>query len=327
MKRPTIADIARRAGVTKSAVSFALNDRGGVSAETRRRILEIADELGWQRSSAASALSHGRAGAVGLVVDRPARTLDQEPYFMQFISGVESELSARDVPLLLQMTADQEAQIAAHRRWWAERRVDGVILVDLCVDDPRPAAITEMGLPAVVAGGPDGLGGLPGVWDDEEAAMRAVVGYLRALGHTRLARVAGLRHLMHTVVRDRAFEGTVEYTDYSGEAGAKATRALLTGPGERPTAIVYDNDVMAVAGLGVARELGIHVPGELSLVAWDDSTLTRLAHPALTAVSVDIFDRGVRTARRLLDVIAGGNQETGPPAVPELVPRGSTEPV
>ncbi len=330
LKRPTIADIARQAGVTKSAVSFALNGRHGVSEQTRRRILEIADELGWQRSSAASALSHGRAGAVGLVLDRPAQTLGAEPYFMQFISGLESELSAAGVPLLLHMTADLDDQMEAHRRWWAERRVDGVILVDLRVDDPRPARIAELGMPAVVSGGPDWLGGLPGVWHDEAAGMREVMDYLHALGHRHVARVAGLPYLQHTDIRSRIFREkggqVIVHTDYTGEEGAKATRKLLTGE-DRPTAIVYDNDIMAVAGLAVAGELGVDVPGELSLVAWDDSPFTRLARPALTAVGVDTFDRGVRAARCLLDVIAGRKPDTGDIPVPELIPRGSTEPV
>src|SRR5918992_3998054 len=172
VKRPTIADIARRAGVTKSAVSFALNGRPGVSQTTRDRILAIAEELGWQPSSAARALSDGRSGALGLVVDRPARMLGVEPFFTQLIWGIEGELSARDVALLLQVTADREAQLGAYRRWWAERRVDGVFLVDLHIDDARVGLLKELGLPAVVIGGPEGLAGLPGVWNDEAGAGR-----------------------------------------------------------------------------------------------------------------------------------------------------------
>src|SRR5689334_19053067 len=110
MKRPTIADIAERAGVTKSTVSFALNGRPGVSDATRARILDIAHEMGWQPSRAARALSGGRAGVLGLVVDRPARTLGVEPFFMQLISGIEGELSSRDIALMLQVTEDAAAQ-------------------------------------------------------------------------------------------------------------------------------------------------------------------------------------------------------------------------
>src|ERR1700753_4363477 len=93
MKRPTITDVAERAGVTKAAVSFALNNQPGVSAATRERILTIAAEVGFQPSSAARALSGGRAQGFGLVIARPGRLLGIEPYFMQLISGIQTELS------------------------------------------------------------------------------------------------------------------------------------------------------------------------------------------------------------------------------------------
>jgi DNA-binding LacI/PurR family transcriptional regulator len=334
VKRPTIADIARRAGVTKSAVSFALNGRPGVSQATRDRILAIADELGWQPSSAARALSDGRAGALGLVVDRPARTLGIEPFFIQLISGIEGELAARDVALLLQVTADREAQLGSFRRWWAERRVDGIFLVELHIDDARVELLKELGMPAMVIGGPQGLAGLPGVWNNDMDAVRSVVEYLAALGHRRIARVAGLPELWHTAVRTEAFEARVHEldvaavtvtTDYSGEQGARATRSLLASA-EPPTAIVYDNDIMAVAGLSVAAEMGVAVPDRLSIVAWDDSVLCQLVHPPLTAVSLDIAAYGANVACRLLDLVAGAAAESACNATPVLVPRGSTAP-
>ena len=334
MKRPTIADIARRAGVTKSTVSFALNDRPGVSEATRARILDIAREMGWQPSRTARALSGGRAGVLGLVVDRPARTLGIEPFFMQLISGIEGELSSRDIALLLQVTEDSGAQQATYRRWWAERRVDGVFVVDLCVDDERTKVIAELGIPAIVVGGPQGLEGLPGLWNDERAGVRTVMEYLVALGHRRIARVAGLPGLWHTVVREEAFaEAARELgvtpsagtTDYTGDAGARTTRRLLASS-TPPTAIIYDNDVMAVAGLSVATEMGIRVPDRLSIVAWDDSVLCRLVHPPLSAVGLDIPAYGAEVARRLVDLAAGRPVDSECYATPVLTPRGSTGP-
>jgi DNA-binding LacI/PurR family transcriptional regulator len=334
MKRPTIADIAQRAGVTKSTVSFALNDRPGVSDATRTRILDIAKEMGWQPSRTARALSGGRAGVLGLVVDRPARTLGIEPYFMQLISGIEGALSSLDIALLLQVTEDTEQQQATYRRWWAERRVDGVFVVDLCVDDERTKVLAELGMPAIVVGGPQGLNGLPGLWNDEHAAVRSVVEYLVALGHRRIARVAGLPGLWHTVMREEAFEEAARElgvtpsggtTDYSGDAGARTTRRLLSST-EPPTAIVYDNDVMAVAGLAVAAEMNIRVPDRLSIVAWDDSILCRLVHPPLTAVSLDIAAYGAEVARRLVELAAGRPVDSVCHATPVLSPRGSTGP-
>jgi DNA-binding LacI/PurR family transcriptional regulator len=334
MKRPTIADIARRAGVSKGAVSYALNGRPGVSAATRRRIIEIAAEIGWQPSSAARALSDGRADVLGLVVDRPARTLGLEPFFMQLISGIEGALAARSIGLLLQMTEDQRTELEIYRRWWAQRRVDGVILVDLRLDDPRVRLLEELRLPAVVIGGPEGVGGLPAVWSDDGEAIRAVVEYLAALGHRSIARVAGPATLRHTELRTKVMdevaaelgaETVTLYTDYSGEEGAAATRTLLARR-SRPTAIVYDNDVMAVAGAAVAQEMGVVVPDRLSIVAWDDSPLCRLVHPRMSAVSRDIAAYGAHAVECLLDVIAGREVTGFQDATPKFVPRGSTAP-
>jgi DNA-binding LacI/PurR family transcriptional regulator len=103
MKRPTIADIAAQAGVSTGAVSYALSGQPGVSAATRARIVAIAHEVGWQPNVAARSLSVSRAHAVGLVIARPARILGVEPFFMQFIAGLEAELSARSTALLLQV--------------------------------------------------------------------------------------------------------------------------------------------------------------------------------------------------------------------------------
>ncbi|TDC09006.1 LacI family transcriptional regulator [Streptomyces sp. 8K308] len=336
MKRPTMQDIARRAGVTKAAVSFALNGRPGVSEPTRRRILAIADELGWQPSSAARALSDGRAGSFGLVIDRPARTLGLEPFFMQLISGIQAELARDTTPLQLTMAEDQAAEIALYRNWWARRLVDGVFVVDLQVGDARIPVLEELGMPAVVLGAPLGTGALPAVWSDEAAAVATVVSHLVELGHRRIARVAGPAYLRHTWIRTTAFEritrgagiaGRTVETDYSGERGAAATVELLTaGPAARPTAILYDNDVMALSGLTAARGLGLAVPADLSLVAWDDSALCELVDPPLTALSRDICGYGARAARRLREAAGGATVGDVQDTAPSLTLRRSTGP-
>ncbi|MFC4031390.1 LacI family DNA-binding transcriptional regulator [Streptomyces polygonati] len=335
MKRPTIADIAAAAGVSKGAVSYALNGKPGVSARTRERVLEIAARMGWHPSSAARALSDGRAGAIGLVVDRPAWVLGIEPFFMRLISGVEAGLAATGTALLLQVTEDAEAEEAAYRRWWGERRVDGVLLVDLRERDPRLALLAELGLPGVVMGHASDAPGLPSIWIDDGAAVRETLAYLAAMGHRRIARVAGPERFVHTRERGEVFEAcaaelslpgiTCVHTDYSGEDGARATRRLLSGP-SRPTAIVYDNDVMAVAALSVTQEMGVPVPAELSLVAWDDSELCRLVHPALTAVGRRVPEYGERAAAALLALIGGEDVPDTLLGAPVLMPRGTTAP-
>jgi DNA-binding LacI/PurR family transcriptional regulator len=146
--------------------------------------------------------------------------------------------------------------------------------------------------------------------------------------------VAGLPDLRHTRARSEAFEKTshrlqlevaiTESTDYTGEQGAHATRRLLSAS-PRPTAVIYDNDIMAIAGLAVAQEMGLSVPGDLSIVAFDDSALCQLVHPPLTALSRDIPAYGSLAAQQLLQVIGG----TPTPAARQapnarLTPRGST---
>ena len=334
-RRATISDIARLAGVSKGAVSYALNGRPGVSDDTRDRILAIADELGWYPNRAARALSAARADACGLLLARPAKTLALEPFFMEFIAGVESELSAQSVALTIQLVESVQDEIAVYRRWWGEHRVDGVLMVDLRVDDPRVGALASLGLPAVVVGGPVAGGKLPATWHDEASAVIEAVRYLAALGHERIAQVAGVEDFVHTRERTRTFRAVVEElglvgeiasTDYSPERGARVTQKLLSSPA-RPTAIIFDSDLLAVTGLGVARHMGLSVPDDVSIVSWDDSLISQVVHPPLTAVTRDIQAYGVAATRHLLDVIEG--EATGDVETPrgELTPRNSTGPV
>jgi DNA-binding LacI/PurR family transcriptional regulator len=334
-KRATIADIAQRAELSKGAVSYALNGRPGVSEATRQRVLKLAAEMGWRPNSAARALSASRAGALGLVMARPASTLGVEPFFMKLLSGIENTLAARSTALLLQVVPDHDAEVEAYRRWWAERRVDGIFLIDLRIEDKRVLVLEELGLPAVVIGGPGHHGRLPGVWSDDASAMAMVVEYLAALGHRRIARVAGPLGLLHTELRSSAFDevaGRLELdsavtltTDYTAEQGAQVTRRLLSAA-TRPTAALYDNDVMAVAGTSVAHEMAVDVPQDLSIVAWDDSVLCEIVHPALTALKRDIVAYGAHAAERLLELLGGATVPDLEDAMPRLVARGSTAP-
>ncbi|EFE66435.1 LOW QUALITY PROTEIN: transcriptional regulator, partial [Streptomyces viridosporus ATCC 14672] len=145
-----------------------------------------------------------------------------------------------------------------------------------------------------------------------------------ALGHTRSARPRSTGRSARWIRPARAWQVA---TDFSGDAGARATRSLLTAaPPERPTAIVYDNDIMAVAGLSVAAEMGLRVPDDVSLLAWDDSQLCRLTHPTLSAMSHDVHGFGADVARTLFEVITGEGPGSHPVPTPVLTPRGSTAP-
>ncbi|MFC8451008.1 LacI family DNA-binding transcriptional regulator [Kitasatospora sp. NPDC057223] len=333
MTRPTISDVARAAGVSKGAVSYALNGRPGVSDSTRQRILATAEALGFHADRAARALAGAPAKAVGLTLYRPARTLGVEPFFMELISGLEAELSHRSYALLLHMVADREQETAVYRRWGHDHAVDGVLVCDVLEDDPRLPVLRELGFPAVVIGPPPAGGRVPSVWSDDAVSLQEAVEYLAALGHRRIGRVAGIPELAHTAIRSEAFARLARrlglaaapcvFTDYTGPDGARATRLLL-GAADPPTALVYDNDIMAVAGLTVAQEMGLSVPGDLSIVAWDDSPVCRIVHPALTALTRDIGAYGRQAARLLLASLDGREAVGVAVEAAHLTPRAST---
>ena len=265
---------------------------------------------------------------------RPARTIALEPFFMEFIAGAELELASHSIALTIQLVRDVEDEIAVYRRWWGERRVDGVLMVDLRVDDPRVDELTRLGLPAVIVGGPLKNHSIPAVWHDEQRVVVEAVEYLAALGHTRVAHVTGVGEFVHTVQRADAFglitrelglEGEIVESDYSAESGALLTRRLLSSP-RRPSAILFDSDLLAVTGLGVAQRMGFVVPDDVSIIGWDDSLISQVVHPPLTAITRDIEAYGVAVARHLLATIEGdvsGDVETEAGA---LTTRGSTGP-
>ncbi|WP_151480278.1 LacI family DNA-binding transcriptional regulator [Streptomyces albicerus] len=335
--RVTIKDVAARAGVSKGAVSLAFNHKPGLSDATRDRIFEAARELGWAPNLAARSLSSRRVDVVGLAICRPAKLLGLEPFYMEFISGVESVLTEHSCSLLLRLVRTVEEEVGLQDSWWRGKQISGSILVDFRADDPRVAAVDRLGMPVVAVGHPSLTGGLTSVWTDDATAVTEAVRYLAALGHRRVARVGGAAALGHTAIRTAAFDEAARVlelagawqvaTDFSGDAGARATRSLLTAaPADRPTAIVYDNDIMAVAGLSVASEMGLSVPGDVSLLAWDDSQLCRLTHPTLSAMSHDVHGFGADVARTLFGVITGDGAGSHPVPTPVLTPRGSTAP-
>ena len=348
-RRATIGDIAARAGVSIGAVSFALNDRPGVSAETRSRVKAIAAELGWRPHTAARALSGARADAVGFVLNRPARALGTESFFGDLISGIQLGLTSaggggRDgsaptshVALNLLVARDLDEEVEVYREWWSGHRVDGVLVIDPREDDPRLRLLESIGMPFVVIGShPSTTGTGPSVWIDDVAAADTLFGYLHALGHRRFAHVAGRAEFEHTALRQAALVGFARSaglemaetitTDYSAAAAADATRRLLSLP-VRPSVIVYDNDVLAVSGLGVAAEMGVDVPGDLSVASFDDSVMAQLVRPALTTLTRDTVELGERATRLLLDQLASSERLVSRPGPAlTLTVRASTAP-
>lgn len=312
--RPTIADVARAAGVSKGLVSFALNDKPGVSAETRERILAVAGELGWEPSLRARSLSTRRAYALGLVIARDPAVIAADPFFPSLIAGIEEVLAPAGQALVLCSVSGEEQEIDSYRRLAADGRVDGVILSDLRHNDSRIALVAELGLHAVTLGRPDVDSAFPAVSVDDGHGIREAVAHLVSLGHRRIAHVAGPARMMHGSRRRESFAAAlaeaglpadlIVQTDFSAADGVRATEELLARS-DRPTAIVYSNDLMAIAGMGVALKAGLDLPGELSVTGFDGSQVGSYVHPTLTTVSTTAQEWGRVAARALLDVIDG----------------------
>jgi DNA-binding LacI/PurR family transcriptional regulator len=331
-----MGDIAQRAGVSRTAVSYALNGLPGVAGATRERVLRIAAELGFEANFAAKAMHGGITRTVAIALQPPERSLSIEAFRRQLISGIEMALQEHEYGLLIQFAPSLEAEIKSYERWWLQRSVDGFLVLNLQTDDPRVRAIEAIGAPAVLIGGPVAGTVLPSVWADDAAAITEAVEYLAGLGHHRIARVAGPAELLHVSTRTVAFSAACERLGiasscktvpggYTREEGQQATRKLL-GTRPRPTAIMYDNDVSALSGLAVAREMRVHVPGELSLIGWEDSMLCEVVHPMLTVLHRDVVAYGQRAAELLLDVVKGENTGSVQGETPWLKARASTGP-
>jgi DNA-binding LacI/PurR family transcriptional regulator len=332
--RPTIADVATRAGVSKGAVSFALNGRPGLAQATVDRILAAADELGWRPSNRARSLSVSKAFALGLVITRDPAVLSSDPFFPAFIAGVESVLAPRGQALVLQVVTPGEEEAVGYRRLAQDGRVDGIFLSDLRHDDPRIDLLVELGLPAVTLNRPEGSSPFPAVCLDDRPGTIAVVEHLLELGHRRIGHVAGPPAFVHATARSDAFVSAlaeaglepvaIEVSDFTAAGGTEATRRLLALP-EPPTAIVYANDRMAIAGIGAAHQAGLKVPSDVSIAGFDDSELAEFVHPGLTTVRADPFGFGAAAAQTLNRLIDGDGEVPDvelPPA--RLVIRRST---
>lgn len=279
--------------------------------------------------------STNQGATVGIVLRRPPRATEIEPFYESLIAGLEDVVGRTTGSVLLQVVQTQSEELDAYRRWARTGQVSGVVLGNFVDGDGRAEFLRSLGLPAVVLGESVEMAGITSVVVDNYGAMMDAVTFLGDLGHRCIGRVSGPSEFIHTRSRGMAFAaaatkigftGHLVVGDYSRSSGERATATLLDLD-RRPTAIVYDNDIMAVAGLRIALERGIDVPSELSLLAWDDSAMCRLSRPALSAVSRDVHALGEIAANALMHLITGdqpGGSELAPAAV--VIARGTTGP-
>ncbi|GAB7036597.1 MULTISPECIES: LacI family DNA-binding transcriptional regulator [Catenuloplanes] len=332
--RPTLKDLAARLGISETAASFALNGRSGVSAQTRQRVLALAAELQWSPHHAARTLSGSASMTIGFALTRDVREFGTESFYLRLLAGTQAVLSGAGYGLLFHMTRSVAEELTVLRRWSDERRVDGVIISDLRRGDPRPALLRDLGIPAVLAGGPDPRRLIPCVSVDDGVAIGLLVGHLLETGRRRLAYVSGPGELLHVHRRVTAFRRTagaaraprdVLGTDYSDAQGRAATARLLDAP-SRPDALIFDNEVLAVAGVRTLRARDLSVPADVAVASVEDSPVCTALTPSLTAVHRDPAVFGESVARRLLRLVHGTVDEPEEPPRPTITVRESTAP-
>jgi LacI family repressor for deo operon, udp, cdd, tsx, nupC, and nupG len=329
-----ISDVAAAAGVSKTLVSYALNDRPGVKESTRAHIVETARAMGWTPSMRARALSVSRAYAIGLVFQTSPEALASDQYYTSLMAGLQSVLSRSQYSLVTEVVDSDEAERDAYRRLARDGRVDGMVLADLRADDGRFEMVREAGLAYASLGWPPAPTTMPVLVYDETQAITDVVDHLAALGHRRVAQVVGpqanapaqlRRELYQKLLRGHGIDDQnwIE-SDYTAAGGRAATLRLLDSAAQ-PTAIVYSNDLMAVAGMSAIFARGLRVPADISIVGWDDITVAQYLHPALSTVTQHPFDDG-RTAAQLLLAAIGGREFAQPVWMPNprFVPRESS---
>lgn len=329
---PTISDIAKAAGVSTSAVSYALNGKPGVSPEKRARIRAVADELGYVPNPTAQALARSQARAFGLVLNRPPEVIATDRFTPWFMAGAQSYLSSVGYTFLLDISTEAD-ELERYDRLVATGQVAGFFLTDIRFDDPRLPHLEERGVDAVIPGYPAPGFKFPSVNLDEDRALTEAVDEIVRLGHRRIAAVSGPRSMIQPMRRLAIIEQAlaahdleptaVVEGDFSAESGTVAMTKLLARK-DRPTAVLFGNDQMAIAGSSTAIAMGYSVPSELSVVGVDDIDLAPAVHPPLTTVSSSWFELG----RRAADVLLNGEQDGHAHSIGQasLVRRGTLAP-
>ncbi|WNI24655.1 LacI family DNA-binding transcriptional regulator [Streptomyces sp. ITFR-16] len=333
--RPTLEEVAARAGVGRGTASRVINGSPRVSAHTREAVEAAVAELGYVPNRAARALAGNRTDAIALVVPESESRFFAEPYFSDIVRGVGAALADTEMQLLLTLVgSDRERRRLA--QYLTAHRVDGVLLVSVHADDPLPDLLEQLGMPAVMNGRRSATEPLPSVDSDNFEGARGAVEHLISRGRRSIATITGRLDVYASQRRLDGYrkavseaglepdERLIAPADFSEEGGVRAMRELLA---RRPDvdAVFAASDVMAAGARQVLREAGRRIPDDVALIGFDDSAVARHMDPALTSVRQPIEEMGRTMTRVLLEAIAGETTERPQIVLPtELVVRDSS---
>jgi DNA-binding LacI/PurR family transcriptional regulator len=327
-----ITDVAREAGVSIATVSRVVNNNDyPVRPETRERVLDAVRRLGFRPNDLARGLLQKRTRTVGLIVPDLAN-----PYYPEIARGVEDAASA-ELYAVVFCNTDRRADKSEHYvDTLLQKRVDGIIIAGGGTDFTHAStAFAEFGAPVVFIG--RHRAGGHSVQIDNVAAARGATAHLAALGHREIAFVTG--PLTLTSVQDRLAgyragleaaglgwdDRLVREGDFGERSGYEAARAALAAH-PRPTAIFAANDLMAIGAMAAARDAGLAVPEDVSIVGFDGIELGSFVRPALTTVAIPTYEMGAAAMRMLLELVGRKQRpEAGAGPPPERTVRLETE--
>ncbi len=327
---PRLADIARHAGVSEATVSRVLNDKPGVGGDTRKAVLTALDVLGYERPAR---LRQRSAGLVGMVIPEL-----ENPVFPMFAQAAEGALAQRGyTPVLCTQTPGGISE-DEYVELLLERNVSGILFVsgkhaDTTASHERYQALVSRRLPIVLVNGYTESIPAAFISADDREAGRLAVNHLVALGHTRIGFTSGPERYVpvrrklegfHQALAQHGLDGDglVELSLFGVEGGHAAAGRLI----ERGvTAMVCGSDIMALGAIRAARQHGLRVPQDFSVVGYDDSQLIAFTDPPLTTVRQPVNAMAMAAVRALCDEIAGHAVSHAEYVFdPELVVRGST---
>ena len=329
--RVTIREVAAQAGVSVATVSKVINQRYGVAADTMARVQAVISELGYEASLVAQSLRNHRTNVIGILV------ADLEPFSTELLKGAADAIRGSGFELVVYSAGGRTGDVVGWEKRYLSRLsgtlVDGAVLVTPTVVE------VQYGAPVVAVDPHTGSSTFPTVDADSLHGARLATEHLVSLGHRRIALLAGRGDLESAKLREQGYREAlaaagVPFDDsllrvggYDADLSALAAHELLTGP-RRPTAVFAANDVTAIATIAVARDLGLRVPEDLSVVGFDNIPESALCSPSLTTVSQPIRTMGERAVEMLIQLIRGESVErTHLTLATELVVRGSTAPV
>jgi alanine racemase len=340
--RPRIADVAREAGVSKTAVSFAFNNPERLSPDTASRIRDVATSLGYRPHPVARMLTQGRTRTLGILTPQALSVVFANPFFSTFSEGVAAVAEEAGYGLLFVSPVHGSLARAVNRA-----TVDGFVAIGLSENHPEVEQIRRAGLPIVMVDSAAAFPEHPAVDVDDEGGARLAADHLLGLGH-RAFLVIGVEpptpgaHTDFAGIVGRRLKGYREALATGGidlpedhvvvgpasVEGGSACLARAWEDGQRPTAILAMSDAMAIGAINAARRLGLGVPADLSVVGFDDIELSRHVEPPLTTVHQPVRRKGEEACRLLLSAIARDDSPRPDHRTLEtrLIVRGSSGP-